>query len=124
MAGKPFPDPNCVNRRAVKIAASALGALTHAQTRNDLVRIYTLTMLTGMDFHLATIPQDMSINSDSLSFDPADMQRLYQCGFQLAQTGRAWADVPPVLDASQQSVPRSGTDFLVPHDGDVRVIGP
>jgi len=124
VAGKAYPDPNCVNPRAVKIAASALTALTHAQTRNDLVRIYTLTMLTGMDFHLANIPQDMAINNDSLSFNPADMQRLYQCGFQLAQTGRAWADVPPVLDASQQSVPRSGTEFLVPHEGEMRVMGP
>ncbi|MCE9555981.1 MAG: hypothetical protein K8T91_21745 [Planctomycetes bacterium] len=51
--------------------------MTYAQTRNDLVRIYTQTMLTGMDFRLATIPQDLPINPDSLAFDPAEMQRLY-----------------------------------------------
>ena len=67
-----------------------------------------------MDFRLATIPQDMPLGSDSLSFDQAEMQRLYQCGFQMAQTSQAWADVPPVMDASQQSVPRAGTNFLVP----------
>ena len=114
VAGKAFPDPKCVEQRALKIAASALGALTYAQTRNDLVRIYTLTMLTGMDFRLATIPQNLPLNPDSLAFDPAEMQRLYQCGFQMASTSQAWADAPPVLDASQQSIPRAGTNFLVP----------
>jgi predicted acylesterase/phospholipase RssA len=116
VAGKAYPDPKCVEPKATTIASSAVGALTHAQTRNDLVRIYTLTLLTGMEFRLATIPQDVPLKADSLSFDQAEMQRLYQCGFQLAQTSRAWADVPPVLDASQQSVPRAGTNFLVPED--------
>lgn len=114
VAGKSYPDPKCVDQRALKIAASALGALTYAQTRNDLVRIYTLTMLTGMDFRLATIPQGLPLNPDSLAFDLAEMQRLHQCGFQMASTSQAWADGPPVLDASQQSIPRAGTNFLVP----------
>jgi hypothetical protein len=99
--------------------------LTYAQTRNDLVRIYTLTLLTGMDFRLATIPQDMAIGDDSLSFESGEMQRLYQRGFELAAAAQAWADVPPVLDASQQSIPRAGTEFIVPNeamlDGDIRM---
>ncbi|MCE9548724.1 MAG: patatin-like phospholipase family protein [Planctomycetia bacterium] len=114
VAGKSFPDPKCVNDKALKIAASALGALTYAQTRNDLVRIYTLTLLTGMDFRLATIPQEMPIDPDSLSFERGEMQRLYQRGYQMASASQVWADVPPVLDASQQSIPRAGTKFLVP----------
>lgn len=125
VAGKSFPDPKCASDKAFKIAGRALGALTYAQTRNDLVRIYTLTLLTGMDFRLATIPQDMAIGDDSLSFESGEMQRLYQRGFELAAASQAWADVPPVLDASQQSIPRAGTDFMVPSeaqlDGDIRM---
>jgi hypothetical protein len=116
VAGKHFPDPDCVNDTAIKVAGRALGALTSAQTRNDLIRIYTLTLLTGMDFRVAAIPQEMQIDDDSLSFDRTEMRRLYDCGFRLASASRAWSDVPPVLDASQQSTPRAGTHFLAPNE--------
>ena len=102
---------------ALKIAGSSLGALTYAQTRNDLVRIYTLTLLTGMDFRVATVPQDWTIPEDSMVFDQAQMRSLYDRGYQWTVADRAWADVPPVLDASQQSIPRAGTQFLVPTAG-------
>ncbi len=114
VAGKAFPDPKCVEGSALKIAGSSLGALSYAQTRNDLVRIYTLTLLTGMDYRVATVPQDWAISEDSMVFDPAQMRSLYNRGYQLSVNGCEWADVPPVLDASQQSIPRSGTQFLSP----------
>ena len=114
VAGKSYPDPKCVENRALKIAASSLGALTYAQTRNDLIRIYTLSLMAGMDFRLAAIPQDWPIHEDSMAFEPTAMRSLFDRGFQWARSGHAWADVPPVLDASQQSIPRAGTEFLVP----------
>ena len=86
-----------------------VSSLTYAQTRNDLIRIYTLTVLTGMDYRVAMIPQDLPIGDNSMwFFDQAEMHRLYQQGYQLAAGNRAWADVPPVLDASQGSIPPSG----------------
>ena len=114
VAGKAYVDPKCVNQRAIEIASTALSSLTYAQTRNDLIRIYTLTVLTGMDYRVAMIPQDLPIGDNSMSFDQAEMHRLYQQGYQLAAGNRAWADVPPVLDASQESIPRAGVDFFVP----------
>jgi predicted acylesterase/phospholipase RssA len=114
VAGKAFPDPKCVEDRALTIAGSSLGALTHSHTRNELIRIYTLTLLTGMDFRLAAIPQDWPIQENSMEFDTASMRSLYARGYQWAASGCAWADVPPVLDASQQSIPRAGTQFLAP----------
>ena len=54
---------------------------------------------------------------DSMVFDPVQMRCLYDRGYQSVMAGRAWADVPPVLDASQQSIPRAGTQFLVPMAG-------
>ena len=59
--------------------------------------------------------QDTPIG-DSLTFDPVEMRRLYNCGYQLAAASQGWADVPPVLDASQQSIPRAGSDFLAPNE--------
>lgn len=114
IAGKAFPDPKCVESKAVKIAGSSLGALTYAQTRNDLIRIYTLTMITGMEFRVATIPQNWPIHEDSMKFDQASMRSLYQRGYERAAANTEWADLPPVLDASEQSTPRAGTEFLAP----------
>ena len=114
VAGKAFPDPHCVQASTLKIAGSSLSALTYAQTRNDLVRIYTLSLLTGMDFRLAEIPQNWPVHQDSMEFDPALMKSLYTRGYQSALAGQIWADVPPVLDASQQSIPRAGTQFWTP----------
>jgi predicted patatin/cPLA2 family phospholipase len=114
VAGKAFPDPQCVTGNTLKIAGSSLAALTYAQTRNDLVRIYTLSILTGMDFRLAEIPQDWQVHQDSMEFEPAVMTSLYLRGYQSAIAGQIWADVPPVLDASQQSIPRAGTQFVTP----------
>jgi predicted patatin/cPLA2 family phospholipase len=114
VAGKAFPDPQCVTGNTLKIAGSSLAALTYAQTRNDLVRIYTLSLLTGMDFRLAEIPQDWQVHQDSMEFDPVVMKSLYIRGYQSAISGQIWADLPPVLDASQQSIPRAGTEFFTP----------
>jgi len=114
VAGKDYPDPKCVENRTVKIAGSSLAALTYAQTRNDLIRIYTLTMLTGMDFRVATIPQNWPIHEDSMEFDQAAMRSLFDRGYQWSLSGHAWAAMPPVMDASQQSIPRAGARFAAP----------
>ncbi len=114
VAGKSFPDPKCVEASALKVAGRSLHALTYAQTRNDLVRIYTLTLVTGMDFKLAAIPQDWPVHEDGMVFDPPTMCGLYERGYQWALSGHEWVDHPPVLDASQQSIPRAGTKFATP----------
>ncbi len=112
IAGKSYPDPKCVKPRALSIAPAALGALTSAQTRNDVVRIFTLSLLTGMEFRLAAVPQEFPLGEDSMEFDPHIMRRLYDKGYQMAHCGHAWRKSPPVVDPSEQSVPREGTNFL------------
>jgi hypothetical protein len=42
------------------------------------------------------------------------MRKLYSQGYQLAAANRVWAKVPPVVDASQQSIPRAGVQFFAP----------
>lgn len=112
IAGKSFPDAKHVKPRVVSIAAGALGALTSAQTRNDVVRIFTLSLLTGMEFRMASIPQDFPVGENSMDFDTHIMRRLYNKGYQMARCGQAWRKSPPVIDPSEQSIPRQGTNFL------------
>ena len=112
VAGKLFPDPRCAAPRALSIGENALSALTSASTRNDLVRTYTLSLLTGMSFHVAAIPQDFPTNKSSMAFDQEEMRRLYAQGYQLAAAEQMWRDTPPVVAPSEQSVPRAGTQFV------------
>jgi predicted acylesterase/phospholipase RssA len=114
IAGKLFSDPECVRPRVTGVGAGALGALTYAQTRNDVARIYTLALLTGMRFHLAALPQEFPTTGDSLSFDQEEMRRLYAEGYREACAGQAWHERPPAVDPAEQSAPRGGTAFLAP----------
>lgn len=113
-AGKCYADPECVKPGIPGIAGSALSALMAAHGRNDMVRIWTLSLLTGMRFHLAAIPQEYPISSDSLTFDQEKMKQLYELGYRLASSGRAWRKTPPGIEPTEQVVPRTGTEFLGP----------
>ena len=116
IAGKMYPEPECVKRRALKIAGKSLAALTSAQTRADVARIYTLSLLTGMQLHVAAIPEKFPADKDSLNFDPFKMRQLYEEGYRLAASNQAWRNTPQVVDPSQQSFPRAGVNFYVPSE--------
>lgn len=113
IAGKLYADPICVEPRLKDIAGSALTALTSAQTRGDMIRIWTICRLTGMRYHSTAIPQDAPAPLDSLSFKPAEMQKLFELGVCEAMA-RRWRNTPPGTEPGEQFVPRAGTDFLAP----------
>jgi Patatin-like phospholipase len=112
-AGKLYADPECVAPQFRTIAGSSIESLLHAQTRNDLFRVYCLSLVTGMRFRLAAVPQDFPMGKDSLAFDPAVMRRLFEEGYEAGAKGTAWRE-PPVAEPAGQDVPRSGTRFATP----------
>jgi hypothetical protein len=114
VAGKLYADPACTDRRGLKIAAGALESLLYSQTRSELFRIYTLCLLGGMKYNLASIPEDFKTGADAMGFDPAEMKRLYDTGYAAASGGRAWRDTPPGGEPHEQTQPRSGNQFLAP----------
>lgn len=114
LAGKLFADPECVQPKLKNIAGNALTALTSAQTRNDMIRIWTFCKLTGMSYNSTAIPQNFDAPTNSLDFEPGPMRRLFEEGMRQGMAPRAWRTTPPGTEASEQFVPRSGTDFLAP----------
>ncbi|QVL30617.1 patatin-like phospholipase family protein [Telmatocola sphagniphila] len=114
VAGKIYADPECTKSKIKDIAASSLISLVYSSARNEIDKIYTLSLLTGMKFHLAALPQEFATKSDSLDFDRDEMRRLYAEGYRLATCGQAWQATPPAADPAEQSTPRRGTDFLAP----------
>jgi hypothetical protein len=114
IAGKLYADPSCTDRRTVPIAESALSSMMSSQTRGELFRIYTLCLLGGMNYHLASVPENLTVSADSMAFDPEVMRRLYSAGYEAASSGRAWRDTPPGAEPHEQTRPRTGTQFLAP----------
>jgi predicted acylesterase/phospholipase RssA len=109
VAGKLYADPEPVKARALKIAGASVSSLIYAETRVELVKLYTTAMIAGMNYHLAAIPPEFPAPSDSTKFDPADMRRLFEEGRRQALTGSAWRNNPPGTHGGESLVQRAGT---------------
>ncbi|MBA4067250.1 MAG: hypothetical protein C0501_26795 [Isosphaera sp.] len=97
VAGKMYPDPTPVRPRSLAIAGSAVSTILYDQTRSDLHKLFLLTLVTGMNYHVSVIPKDLPAPVVATSFDPEQMTRLFDAGAEWARGpgGPAWRDTPP-----------------------------
>lgn len=114
VAGKLYADPACTQRRTFQLGQSSLQSLIYSQTRNELFRIYTLCLVSGMKYHLTSIPEEFKVPADAMGFEPEEMQRLYSLGYAAMTGGRAWRDNPPGAEPQEQDRPRTGNEFYAP----------
>ena len=85
-----------VKPRLLPIAGRSVGDLLFTQGIGDLYRIYTIATRDGIDFKLASIPEDYESKAKE-SFDPVEMTRLFETAFTLAKNGYPWRTLPPGL---------------------------
>lgn len=78
------------------IAATSVSTLIASQGLGDLYRIYAKVQKNNIDFNLASIPADFESNPNEM-FDPVEMKRLYDLGFNMALNGYPWEKYPPFL---------------------------
>jgi hypothetical protein len=114
VAGKLYADPVCTDRRTVRIGEGALNSIVYSQIRGELFRIYALSVVGGMNYHLAAVPEDFKVVTDPMEFDPQEMRRFYDAGYAAVTDGRAWRDTPPGAEPQEQPRPRTGTQFYAP----------
>jgi hypothetical protein len=114
VAGKLYADSTCTDRRVVRIGDSALRSLVYSQTRGEISRINTICQLSGMRFHMSSIPEDMQLNSDAMSFNRDEMRRLFEAGYAATTGGQAWRNTPPESEPYEHNQPRTGNQFLAP----------
>ena len=89
--------------------------MLYSQTRNDILRIFLLAKMAEADFALTAVPQDFPIAPTNANFDPATMQKLFDVGYMLGKWGdRGWKKNSPAEDETEQSLPRTGTNFAAP----------
>jgi len=77
--------------RSVKI-------MMESATSDTLLRSYFVTNLHGLNFNLVQIPDELDIDSNTLVFDPGEMQVLFESGRELAKKPEPWQHRPPPTD--------------------------
>ncbi|MCV2353348.1 patatin-like phospholipase family protein [Paucibacter sp. B2R-40] len=88
----PVPDP--VPRSMSAIAIRVLDATGRVAVLGDLFRIYGHAQQQGAGFQWVTIPNDVSMASAE-TFDPVQMNMLYDFGYHMARSRQPWATAPP-----------------------------
>jgi hypothetical protein len=66
-----------------------------ASGRNDVMHMYNTTLHDGVDFNLAYIASDFTMELPE-PFDPGYTRVLFDFGYQRARRGYAWAKEPPI----------------------------
>ena len=108
VAGKLYADPSAVKARTVAIASQAVSTILYEQTRSELHRLYLLSILTGMNFNLSSIPQDAQTPSSATEFHPDEMGPLFEEGANWAKCDRKWRDTPPGYGPGERPKYRAG----------------
>jgi predicted acylesterase/phospholipase RssA len=105
VAGKFYPDPAPVHPRVLSILGASATAIVYAHCRSELASLYHLSKLAGADYHVAALPQDFKTTGDSVSFDPVELQRLFEAGYRQGAGGPVWFPAPP-SESAASSDPR------------------
>jgi len=94
--GRLSAEPAQIERRLGSIARRALSTMIKHSARDDLFRIYAFTRREKLRFKFVAIPEDFESRAEE-AFDQAEMNRLFETGYQLALSGDVWQTTPPGL---------------------------
>jgi len=83
-----------VTPRIEPIASRAIASLISAQALGDLYRLFVVTKREDIEYNLARIPDDHVSRADEV-FDPDEMRRLFDLGYEAAKAGYPWQHEPP-----------------------------
>jgi hypothetical protein len=117
VAGKLVPDAKPVPRTLLRVAGESLDGVLQARLEGDLTRIFALSRCAGAKFNLAAVPDELSEDPNSLTFDRKAMRRLFSAGFRTGVRG-GWLAAPPGVKPEDQPPPRAGVQFVVEEDID------
>ena len=90
------PEPQQVPRELTEIASRSMITLLKAVAMGDLMRLWALAERDGVDFNYIGIPHHHP-EADTRTFDPAELQRLFEVGREIATGSRPWRKQPPAF---------------------------
>ena len=82
-----------VQRRLVPIMSRSVSSLIRTQGIGDMTAIYFATRRDGVEFNLAHVPDDFTLEAKE-SFDRDYMRQLFEIGFEAARRGVPWITGP------------------------------
>ena len=88
------PEWASVDRRTLGILGRAVTSMISASGFNDVLRLYVAAERDGVDYNLAFIGRDFTVEYDK-PFEQSYMRPLFEYGRQRALRGDAWVKRPP-----------------------------
>jgi Patatin-like phospholipase len=110
-AGKIDPDPIDGRVGFIDRVSASVSASLYALYRVELMKLYSLCLITGMQFNLAAIPPETALDVDSTRIQANVMKPLFELGHRTAIAGIPWRPTPPGALPGEETEPRSGTVF-------------
>lgn len=92
--GKVSPEFAVTKAKLLPITSRSISTLIKTQGVGDLYQIYLTTKRDRVDYNLAYIPADFTMQSKS-AFDKAYMNALFKLGYSLGRGGMKWEKSPP-----------------------------
>jgi hypothetical protein len=87
------PGFESIQRRLVPIMARSVSSLIRTQGIGDMAMIYFAARRDGVDFNLAYVPDDFTLEPKE-SFDREYMSQLFAIGYEAARKGYPWITGP------------------------------
>ena len=109
VAGKLYADPDVIKPRALQIAGNSVSAVIYSQTRGDLTRLFTISLLTGMNYYMAAIPAEFNAPKSSTDFEPVEMTAMFDEGVRQVRQGTVWRRSPPGVEPGESPLERYGS---------------
>ena len=109
VAGKLYADPVQVRFRTLSVASNSISTIIYDQTRSDLHKLFMTSMLTGMNYNIAAIPQALEIPKASTEFAPEQLKKMYEAGQRDGRQPNRWRHTPPGGEPGEGSKYRGGT---------------
>jgi predicted patatin/cPLA2 family phospholipase len=94
--GKLATESEQVPRKTLKILTRSFGTLMKSHSWQDVFRLYFVAQRDKVEFNYVSIP-DNYVASGKEMFDPVEMKRLFDLGFDMAKSGYKWNNIPPVI---------------------------
>lgn len=110
LAGKSFIEVGSVRKSVFDVLQVFLATAQTAGHRRDVSNLYHLTKLSGANFRLAAVPNEMATNSSGLDFDREVMSGLFDEGFKVGE-GHLWWNAPPERMSGEVDPIRTGVKF-------------
>jgi predicted patatin/cPLA2 family phospholipase len=109
IAGKLYADLEKIKPMALNLVGKEISAMIYAQTRGDLQRMYTTSMLTGMNYYLTSIPPEYPAPTSGMAFKIPTLTGMFNEGYRIVTEGIAWRRTPPGVGPGENMNLRAGT---------------